>query len=387
MLPGYHGREPDVSIETLKQEQLERGQERVEQLRRRLAEAASGTGQGAAEQPPVDDEAPRDPLSQDEAPHDGGSRKRPRDEDDDDVIEIDPEHFPKRQRSHRSPTPRPTNSDRSPRRRAAAKGLRPAAQDGAAADDAEAVAGQGASASKAASPSDAPGSSSRAASFGSGVVGPLHAAQKRGREPTDDGSEDDGVEAGEGRGPAGSKRLRLRENTPPAHIFAAHPEAAPSTPKRAATDGDDVEEPGSAQSHADSPATEPSPRPVVFPKSYPAPASKFLKFSRNSINMSKIAKMGKRRPWLFGFKTTEGFGIYAFASCPRGNCKHHFSEHPLREHRAYDHIFDCGQPLRDERHMVKDYAVQGRPACDNSAMLQPPFPFFDVQTRANGYVA
>lgn len=86
--------------------------------------------------------------------------------------------------------------------------------------------------------------------------------------------------------------------------------------------------------------------------------------------MSKIAKMGKKRPWLFSYKTAEGYGIYAFVKCPAGNCKHHFSSHPLQEYRARDHILGCGQQIRDQRDMVRQYARQGMLLC-NHALLCP----------------
>lgn len=308
---------------------------------------ASSTSRGAGEYP-----------FEGEAQPGGESRKRPREESVD-ATEDDLDHGSKRQRSLRSATPGRSNSSPVSPRRAAAKRLR------APAHDAEAGQGQVRRASEpklltnAAATSGSPGPSSGATGSASHAVAPPQATPKRAREPADDDSEGDDLEAEDGRGHAGSKRQRLTRETPPASLPIASPQAVPSTPKQATPEPGDLE-PGSAQSHVSSLAGPPTPQPAEFPSHYSLPSSEALKFSRNNITMSKITKMGKKRPWLFSYKTAEGTGIYAFVKCPRGNCKHHFSRHPLRGDRAKDHILDCNQQIRDERDMVRQYARQGR---------------------------
>lgn len=291
----------------------------------------------------------------------GESRKRPR-EDGVDVTEDGLDRESKRQRSLRSATPGPSNSSPVSPQRAAARRLR------APAKYAEAIGGQRRGASEperlmntadAAAPSGVPGSSSGAAGSGSNTADLSPAALKRSRASADDDSEADDVEAEDVRGgPAGSKRRRLMRDTPPASLSIASPQAGPSTPRQATPEPGDVE-PGSAQSHVTSLAGPPTPQPARFPSHYDLPSSKPLKFSRNNITMSKITKMGKKRPWLFSYKTAEGYGIYAFVKCPGPNCKHHFSSHPLREGRARNHILACNQQIRDDRDMVRQYARQG----------------------------
>ncbi|KAK7737615.1 Histone acetyltransferase kat2b [Diaporthe eres] len=352
-LPDYQ-QEPDRSyVRHLAREQFRLGQGRVQQLRSRLATTANSTGQGADESP-----------VEGEAQPGGESRKRPREEDAD-ATEEGLNHEPKRQRSYRDATPGPSNVGRLSPRRASAERLR-ASADNATDDvpedeDAEVIEVQGPGASKQKQPtgepaySGAPGPSPGAG--GSSYNVPSQAGRKRARTPDADDSEGDDVEAEDGRGPEGSKRRRLMKGAPSASHPLASPEAVPATPRQATPEPGDVE-PGSAQSHLTSPAGPPTPQPVSLPTQYAVPSSRFLKFSRNAIPMSKIVKMGKKRPWLFGYKTAEGYGIYAFTTCPRGNCKHHFSSHPLRDYRAQDHILGCNQQIRDERDMVRQYARQ-----------------------------
>ncbi|KAG6354005.1 hypothetical protein INS49_004976 [Diaporthe citri] len=361
--PGYNRRlpcyqeEPDKGyVRRLAREQFQSGQERVRQLRTLLAPVVSSTRQGA-------DEAP----VEGEAQLGGESRKRPREEDADETEE-DLNRDPKSQRSHRNATPGPSNAGRVSRRRASAERLRASADDAADGEDAEVIEAQAPGASKQQQPTEEPaysgalGSSSGARGSASYSV-PSQAGMKRARTPDgddgddDDDSEGDGVEAGDGHGPEGSKRRRLTKDTPPAGLPIASPEAVPATPRQATPEPGDLE-PGSAESHLTSLAGDITPQPIRFPTDYSVPSSSFINFSRNSIPMSKIAKMGKKRPWLFGYRTAEGYGIYAFVKCPRGNCKHHFSSHPLRDSRARDHILACNQQIRDDRDMVRQYACQ-----------------------------
>ncbi|KAI7782607.1 hypothetical protein LA080_013095 [Diaporthe eres] len=351
-----HSYKQEYDLPTVKhfaREQFRLGQERVRKLRKILATTESGTGQGAD-----------DSHVEGEAQPGGESRKRPREEDAD-ATEEDPNHEPKRQRSLRDATPGPSNAGRLSPRRASAERLR-ASADNATDDvpedeDAEVIEVQEPLASKQKQPTEepaysgAPGSSPGAG--GSSYNVPSQAGRKRARTPEDDDSEGDDVEAEDGHGPEGSKRRRLMKGTPSVSHHIASPEAVPATPRQATPGPGDVE-PGSAQSHLTSPAGPPTPQPVSFPTQYAVPSSSFLKFSRNAIPMSKIVKMGKKRPWLFSYKTAEGYGIYAFVTCPRGNCKHHFSSHPLRDYRAQDHILGCNQQIRDERDMVRQYARQ-----------------------------
>lgn len=349
----------------LAREQFQKGQERVQQLRSLLATTASSTGQGVDESP-----------VEGEAQPGGESRKRPREEEH--TTEEGLSHEPKRQRSHRDATPGPSNAGRVSPRRASAKGLRASADnatdDGTEDEDAEVIEVQGPGASKQQQPTEepaysgVPGSSSGSGGSASYNV-PSQAGLKRARTPDDDDSEGDDVEAGDGRGREGSKRRRLMKGTPPASLPIASPEAGPATPRQATPEPGDLE-PGSAQSHLTSLVGQPTPQPDRYPTHYSAPSSSFLKFSRNSIPMSKIVKMGKKRPWLFSYKTAEGNGIYAFVKCPRGNCKHHFSSHPLRDYRARDHILACDQQIRDDRDMVRQYARQGR-SFWNLSLLRP----------------
>lgn len=344
----------------LAREQFQLGQERVQQLRSRLATTTSNTGQ----------EADESPVDREVRPG-GESRKRPREEDAD-ATEEQLNHEPKRQRSLRDATPGPSNAGPVSARRTSTERLRASADDATNGEDAEVVEGQEPTGSKQQQPKEEPAySGTPVSSSGAGGSAtynvPSQAGMKRARTPDDDDSEDNDVEAGDGGGPAGSKRRRLMEDPPSAGLPIAGPEAGPATPRQATPEPRDVE-PGSAQSHLTSLAGQVTPQTPGFPSHYRVPSSRFLKFSRNAITMSKIVKMGKKRPWLFGYKTAEGYGIYAFVKCPRGNCKHHFSSHPLRDSRARDHILACNQQIRDDRDMVRQYARQGRSSCNYRPM-------------------
>lgn len=349
-LPGYV-RDPDVgNVRIAAREQFRRGQERVQELRGLISRKDARVEQPAKEKP-----------AGGEAQLDSESRKRPRDEEEEEETAVDDtlNRAPKRHRRVHSASPGPSDSSHVRPRRAAAK-RRPTPS----ADDSEVYEGRGPRSStlqrKVESSIDSaiPGSSSEAVVSVSKNAPSAQAAPKRTRTPDDDGSESGDVEASDGRGPAGSKRRRLIKGSASASLSSAGPQAGPVTPRRATPEPGDIE-PGSAQSHLTSPAGQPTPQPAEYPTQYGTPSSTFLKFSRNSITMSKIAKMGKKRPWLFSYKTAEGYGIYAFVKCPAGNCKHHFSSHPLRKHRAQDHILACGQQIRDQRDMVRQYARQG----------------------------
>lgn len=367
-LPGYV-RDPDVgNVRIAARDQFRRGQERVQELRGLLSRRDARVEQPAKETP-----------AGGEAQLDGESRKRPRDEEEEEETAVDDtlNRAPKRHRTVHSASPGLSNSRHVRSRRAAAKRRRALSADDADGDNTEVVEGRGPKAStqqRLAESSNASGNpvpSSEDAGYASEVVPASQAAPKRARTPDEDGSESDNVEAGDGRGPAGSKRRRLIKGSTSASLSIASPQAGPVTPRRATPQPGDIE-PGSAQSHLTSPAGQPTPQPDRYPVQYGTPSSTFLKFSRNSITMSKIVKMGKKRPWLFSYKTAEGYGIYAFVKCPAGNCKHHFSSHPLRKYRAQDHILACGQQIRDQRDMVRQYARQGM-LIRSHTLLCPPF--------------
>lgn len=365
-LPGYV-RDPDVgNVRIAARDQFRRGQERVQELRGLLSRRDARVEQPAKETP-----------AGGEAQLDGESRKRPRDEEEEEETAVDDtlNRAPKRHRTVHSASPGPSNSRHVRSRRAAARRRTTPSADVTDADDTEVVQGHGPKASTLQRPAESSadsavlGSSSEAAGSASQIAPAAQAAPKRSRTPEDDASESDDVEAGDGRGPAGSKRRRLMNGAAAASLSIASLQAGPVTPRRA-TPEPGVIEPGSAQSHLTSPAGQPTPQPDRYPARYGTPSSTFLKFSRNSITMSKIAKMGKKRPWLFSYKTAEGYGIYAFVKCPAGNCKHHFSSNPLKEYRARDHILACGQQIRDQRDMVRQYARQGMLLFDH-ALLCP----------------
>lgn len=367
-LPGYV-RDPDVgNVRIAAREQFRRGQERVQELRRLLSRRASSVEQPAEK-----------PSAGGEAKLAGESRKRPRDdgeEEEEEVADNDLSRAPKRYRSVRSASPGPSKSSHVRPRRAAAKRRPTPSADVTGVDDTEVVQGQGPEAStlqrqaEISTDSATQASSSEAAFRASQTTPAAQAAPKRTRTPDDDASESEDVEAYDGRSPAGSKRRRLTKGAASASLPIAGPQAGPVTPRRATPEPGDIE-PGSAQSHLTSPAGQPTPQPAEYPAQYGTPSSTFLKFSRNSITMSKIAKMGKKRPWLFSYKTAEGYGIYAFVKCPAGNCKHHFSSHPLRKHRAQDHILACGQQIRDQRDMVRQYARQGMLSRSHALLCYP----------------
>lgn len=365
-LPGYE-RDPEVGgVRIAAREQFRRGQERVQELRSLLARKNPSVEQTAKNQPAGGEER-----------LDGQSRKRPRDEDEEEekAADNDLNRAPKRHRPVRSASPGSPDSSHVRSRRAVAKRRPTPSADVTDADDTEVVGRRGPKAStqqllaESSTYSSIPDSSSEAAASASQIAPTAQAAPKRARTPDDDASESDDVEAGDGRGPAGSKRRRLMKGAASASLSIASSQAGPVTPRRATPEPGNIE-PGSAQSHLTSPAGQPTPQPDEFPAQYGTPSSTFLKFSRNSITMSKISKMGKKRPWLFSYRTAEGYGIYAFVKCPAGNCKHHFSSHPLQEYRARDHILACGQQIRDQRDMVRQYARQGMLLC-NHALLCP----------------
>ncbi|KAL1882871.1 cat eye syndrome chromosome region, candidate 2 [Diaporthe australafricana] len=163
---------------------------------------------------------------------------------------------------------------------------------------------------------------------------------KRARDPADGDSDDN--EVGEGHEAPASKRRRLQAELPSA--------SAPNSSPRVAS-------PGTADPlsfHDGSPAAsanEPPPPP-------PVPSSQPLGFCKKTVTTSKIAKMGKTRPWLFGHSTAEGYGIYAFVECASPGCKHKFSRHPLMSGRAEEHIRKCLHLPGEDQDIVKNYARQ-----------------------------
>lgn len=358
--PDYYGVKPGDTIDTLQRENFERGQERVRHLRSRLARQDPGAGQG---EPEVAIEG--------EAQPEGQSRKRPR-EDSEDASDEGESRGQKRQRSLRSDSAGPSTSNAIPPAAAAAKRPRAAAEDDGADEDADAYEGRAPRAAKrqrlmnAGSSLSVPGTGFRAATPGpsaaaprQAAAAPRRAARKRPKPAAGDDGEGDDQEPGGSPGPAAAKRRRgMKDPPPPARLPAASPEAGPSTPRRPPHE---PAVPGTVSSHATSLAGQFTPEPVSFPSHYKIPSSESLKFSRQTIEMGKIVKMGKKRPWLFGYNTPKGgYGIFAFVKCRGRDCKHHFSSHPLENGRAYDHFLSCDQPIRDTRYMVKEYACQGK---------------------------
>ncbi|KAG8166616.1 hypothetical protein KVR01_002305 [Diaporthe batatas] len=183
-------------------------------------------------------------------------------------------------------------------------------------------------------------------------------SSKRLRAQADaDNDSDDDDDGGESHGASRSKRRRLTKDTNSAGLPHASPEAGPSTASK------EMHEPAALLSHsgqarASSAAGQPAPEQGKKPVHYPAPASQALPSSRNTVAMSKLAKMGKTRPWVFGYSTDEGYGLYAFMKCPRRNCKQRFASDSLRNNHARDHLSGCGQAFIDEQDMVRQYASQ-----------------------------
>lgn len=326
--PSYNGTKPDLNtVKAAALNQLKQGQERVQQLRRRLDLPGSTTDQtndvfGFADLPYLDPRPTK--RSREESAgtiEDGG---------------------PNRQRSVGSASPGPSNRDAAGSRGPAAKRARRQADDHDDDDDDEAEEGRAVKRQRltnTAHSASVAATSSGAIASGSRAVPSRRAALKRTRAYTD-GHDEYNHDDGDGHGPSGSKRQRLTEETP-----AMDPHAASSN---------------SAQAHPDEPNPQPAPQQPQFPAQYEAPSSQPLNFSRNTITMRNVGKMDKtRRPWVFGYRTEEGYGIYAFVKCPGQNCKHHFSSHPLRGHSARDHFLSCNQPFADEQDMVRQYACQG----------------------------
>lgn len=326
--PSYDGTKPDLNtIRAAALNQLKQGQQRVQQLRRRLALPDSTKDQTF------------DMFSSKDMVHGGHDpRKRSREEGAG-PSEDGRDGGAKRQRSLRSASPGPSNQDAAAPQQPVAK--RPRRQgdddDNDEAEDGRAVKRQRLTNTAPSASVDA--TSSGAIASGSRAVPPRQVALKRTRASTEDDYEHNDGD-GDGHGPSGSKRQRLIEETPPMDLHAASSD--------------------SARAHPDQPNPQPAPQQSQFPTHYETPSSQPLNFSRDTITMSKVARMSKtRRPWVFGYSTEEGYGIYAFVDCPGQNCKHHFTSHPLRDHSARDHFLSCNQPFADEQDMVRQYACQG----------------------------
>ncbi|KAJ0115752.1 hypothetical protein J7T55_010575 [Diaporthe amygdali] len=318
-LPGIDRGVPDIGRDALLKEEVERCQARILQLQYLLGTKSSGTRTSTEERVVEGRTQPK-----------GGSLKRPRDEDTEATGDCR-KNGDKRRRLTAGGTSDPITSNAVPLQRNARK--QPVSMG-------QVEAGPSGSAG------NAPDSS--------------RGRQKRAKIPEDDESDDnDGLEAGEGYGPTAPKRQRLEKSRPSARMATSSPQAADPEPVVPASRVPKAVSPILDSEQNLSPAAGPSsPRARGLSSPSVEPSSQPLGFSRNTVTMSKIAKMGKRRPWLFGYSTAEGYGIYAFVECPASGCKHHFSSHPLRQGRAQDHISDCNQPLLDERDIVKQYARQ-----------------------------
>lgn len=326
--PTYDGTKPDLNtIKAAAMKQLERGQQRVQQLRRRLALPDSTKDQT------LDMFGPEDMLY---AGHESTMRSR---KEGAGPNEDGRDGGAKPQRPLGSADPGPSNRDVAAARRPAAKRARRQADDND--DDGETEEGRAVKRQRLtniAPSTSVPAMSSEAVASGSRAVPPQQAALKRTRASTEDHYEHNDGD-GDGQGPSGSKRRRLIEETPPMDLHAASS--------------------NSARAHPDEPNPQPAPQQPQHPAQYEVPSSQPLNFSRNTITMSKVVRMSKTRPWVFGYNTEEGYGIYAFVKCPGQHCKHHFSSHPLRGHSARDHLLSCNQPITDEQDMVRQYACQG----------------------------
>ena len=393
-------------------DQLKLGQQRVQQLRSRLASTVSNTGQSdptpaLAGGAPLNHEPGKQPHEESAEPAKDGLN-----------------HEPKSQQYTSSASPRPSDPDTAPPRPATAKRPRaPADNDGdsrdeeaeegratkrpkllpenitasssttamssgAVASGSHTAAPQGSASKRARTPADNDGdagdeeveegratkrpklrlkistaSSSTTAMSSAAVASssradiPEQPASKRARTPADvDGDGDDQADGAVGE-PSRSKRRRLTKDTHPVGLPIASPEAGPSTASKAAGEPASVVS-GSSQAHASSAAGQPAPQPQV-PGHYETPSSQPLNFSRSTIDMATVVRRAKARPWLFGYSTDQGYGIYAFTKCPGQDCKHRFSSHPLKDNRARDHFLSCNQPMLDEKHMVGQYASQG----------------------------
>lgn len=331
--PSYHGTKPDLNtIKEAALNQLKQGQQRVQQLRRRLALPDSTKYQTF------------DMFSSGDMVYGGHDPRKPSGEEGAGASGKAPDCGPKRQPPHRSASPGPSNRAAAAPPRPAAKRARRQADDNDDDDDDDDEAGKGKAVKRQRLTNTAPSASAAATSSaaivsGSRAVPPRRAALKRTRASTEDDYEKNDGD-GDGHGPSGSKRQRLMEGTPPMNLHAASS--------------------NSARAHPDQPNPQPAPQQSQSPAQYETPSSQPLNFSRDTITMSKVARMSKtRRPWVFGYSTEEGYGMYAFVDCPGQNCKHHFTSHPLRNHHARDHFLSCNQPFADEQDMVRQYACQG----------------------------
>lgn len=350
-LPGYDGSKPDLdTVKARAWDQFRWGQQRVKKLRSRLASAASNARQ-------ID----HTPALAGGAPLNHEPRKQPHEESAE-PTEDGRNYEPKSQQSVGSASPGPSDPNRAPPGRAAAKRPRaPADNDGIDGDEEEeksrATKRIKLRLRKTTASSSVHTTGSGAPEPGAHMVSPQGSASKRARTPADVDGDGDYQGDGDGQGPSGSKRRRLTKGIHHVSLPVASPEARPATASTAASEPANGSS-GSSQAHASSVAGQPAPQPQSS-SHYEVPSSQPLNSSRDTINMAKVVKMGKTRPWLFGYRTDEGYGIYAFVKCPGQNCKHHFSTHPLKDDRARDHILSCNQPILDEQDMVRQYASQG----------------------------
>lgn len=350
--PSYDGTKPDLNtIKAAALDQLKLGQQRVEQLRRRLALPAPdtdhiiGTGrfrlQGSLQRNREPTKRSHEEMAgPSEDGRDGGA---------------------KRQRSLGSASPGPSIRDAAAPGEPAAKRARRQADDYDYDDDDEAEEGRPAKRQRltnTAPSTSVPAVSSEAVASGSHDVPSRKAALKRARTATDDEYDEGNDGDGDRHGPSDSKRRRLVEDPHPVELQAASHGAARALPDEPRSEQANLAS-RQSQGCTSSLAQQPAPQQPQFPEHYETPSSQPLKFSRNTITMGKVAKMGKARPWVFGYNTEEGYGIYAFVKCPGQQCKHHFSNHPLRGHNARDHLLSCNQPVVDDQDMVRQYACQG----------------------------
>ncbi|POS76995.1 hypothetical protein DHEL01_v204614 [Diaporthe helianthi] len=352
-----NGTQPNIfEVKASAWDQLQFSRKRVQQLRARLASKASKTAKNdhapaTQAEAPLSHE-PRVTLEKNAEPKQDGQA-----------------HGPEPQQSNHSANPGPSDRDAIPLVKTASKRPRQPAGDDQQKEQHPPAETRAAKRQRLAdvvvAPSSLPATSPVASVPDSSAAPSQRPSSKRSRTPSDvDNDGDDQGEGGDSRGASSPKRRRLiRAATSAGGLPADNAEAGPSTageptPHEAAADV-----PGSSQAQASSAAsvqTAPpqQPQQPQQPAVSVAPSSQALPSSSNTVTMSKIAKMGKTRPWVFGYNTDEGYGLYAIFKCPRPNCKQRFSSHPLKNNHARDHFVSCGQPVVDEQDMVRQYASQ-----------------------------
>lgn len=125
------------------------------------------------------------------------------------------------------------------------------------------------------------------------------------------------------------------------------------------TDCEDISEEVGAQAKRQKTAHAPPPQ---QPDDLGPPSAEDLGFAtkHTPIKIETLARYNAaRRSWLFAYRSDQGLGVYSI-KCPTKACRHAFKQNPLLDHRARDHLQQCGHMFDDDQAMLRECAQQGK---------------------------